>query len=115
MLKKLRTIIYHVNDIAKAKEWYASLTGTQPYFDEHFYVGFEINGCELGLDPDTSKIKPGNHSVAYWSVENIQEAIEKAKRLGASVFSPVANVGGTIEVAVIEDPFGNHVGFIAGA
>lgn len=48
MLNKLRTVIYHVDDIIKAKDWYIQLTGIQPYFDEIFYIGFDINGCELG-------------------------------------------------------------------
>ena len=52
MLQKLRTAIYHVNDLEKATQWYIDLTGIQPYFKELFYVGFDINGCELGLDPD---------------------------------------------------------------
>lgn len=50
----LRTTIYKVNDIAKAKEWYASAFLTQAYFDEPFYVGFNIGGYELGLQPDDS-------------------------------------------------------------
>lgn len=115
MLQKLRTIIYHVNDLGKAKEWYSKLTGLQPYFDEPFYVGFDIDGFELGLDPDMSGIKDGNHTVCYWSVEDIRAAVEKAVGLNAVVVSPVTNVGGTTEVAVVEDPFGNHIGFICGA
>ena len=115
MLSKLRSIIYHVNDIAKAKDWYIKLTGVQPYFDEPFYVGFNINGFELGLDPDMTEIKEGNHAVCYWAVEDIQAAVEKALSLGATIASPVTNVGGTTEVAVMEDPFGNHIGFITGA
>ena len=41
MLQKLRTVIYHTNDLAAAKDWYTSLTGKEPYFDEVFYVGFD--------------------------------------------------------------------------
>ena len=115
MLQKLRTVIYHVHDLAKAKEWYTQLTGSNPYFDEVFYVGFDINGCELGLDPDMSGVKEGNHSVAYWSVEDIDAAVKKATELGAALITPVANVGGTIYTAVIQDPFGNSIGFITGA
>jgi predicted enzyme related to lactoylglutathione lyase len=115
MLQKLRTVIYHVNDLQKARQWYVELTGIQPYFDESFYVGFDINGCELGLDPDLKTSKEGNHSTAYWSVENIHVAVEKAISLGATLISQIANVGGTIEVAVIQDPFGNNIGFITGA
>jgi hypothetical protein len=36
----LRTVIYKVVDLNKAKEWYAKAFNTQPYFDEPFYVGF---------------------------------------------------------------------------
>lgn len=115
MLQKLRTICYHVNDIDAAKKWYTALTGIEPYFDQPFYVGFEINGCELGLDPDMTGIKEGNHTVCYWSVEDIHAAVEKAVSLNAAIITPVTNVGGTIETAVVADPFGNHIGFITGA
>ena len=53
--------------------------------------------------------------MAYWSVDNIHMAVEKAESIGASVVSGIQNVGGTIEVAIIKDPFGNHVGLITGA
>jgi predicted enzyme related to lactoylglutathione lyase len=115
MLNKLRTVVYHAKDIDKAKAWYIALSGMQPYFDEPFYVGFDINGCELGLDPDYTGITNGNHSTVYWSVDDIHAAVDKAVSLNATVIIPVTNVGGTIETAVVEDPFGNHIGFIAGA
>jgi predicted enzyme related to lactoylglutathione lyase len=115
MFQKLRTVIYHVTDLEKAKEWYTSLTGEQPYFDEPFYVGFDINGCELGLDPDMEHIQEGNQTIAYWSVNNIEEAFTHALELEAKIIQPVTNVGGTVETAIVEDPFGNHIGLIAGA
>ncbi|QNA43962.1 VOC family protein [Lacibacter sediminis] len=115
MLQKLRTVIYRTNDLAAAKSWYISLTGKEPYFDEPFYVGFDINGFELGLDPDMSKTQTGNHSTSYWSVDDLQAAVDKAVSLGAIIIDPAHNVGGTIEVAIVEDPFGNHIGFITGA
>lgn len=115
MLNKLRTVIYHVADLQKAKEWYIQLTGIQPYFDEPFYVGFDINGCELGLDPDGTQFTDGNHTVAYWSVDDINAAVDKAVSIGGTIIAPVNNVGGTIEVTTINDPFGNYIGLIAGA
>ncbi len=115
MLQKLRTIIYHVNDLDKAKQWYTALTGINPYFDEPFYVGFDINGYELGLDPDMNGITEGNHSVSYWAVADIHAAVNKAVLHSATIVSPVTNVGGSVETAVVADPFGNHIGFIAGA
>ena len=115
MLQKLRTVIYHVADLAAAKEWYIKATGIQPYFDEPFYVGFDINGNELGLDPSMENITAGNHTESYWAVESAAKAVEKFVGLGATVVQDVTNVGGTIHVAIVADPFGNHIGFIEGA
>ncbi|MBC7873732.1 MAG: VOC family protein [Ferruginibacter sp.] len=115
MLQKLRTVIYHVKDLQAAKEWYAGVTGVQPYFDEAFYVGFDINGCELGLDPSMDNIATGNHTVSYWAVESTKEVSEKFLAAGASLVQGVTNVGGPIHVAIVADPFGNHIGFIEGA
>jgi predicted enzyme related to lactoylglutathione lyase len=114
MFKKLRTVIYHVPDIAAAKEWYIRATGLQPYFDEPFYAGFDINGCELGLDPDQSATVPGNQSVAYWSVDDTHAAASQLTAIGAKLVQPKTNVGGTIFVAIVEDPFGNQIGLIEG-
>jgi len=115
MFKKLRTVIYHVTDLSAAKDWYTRATGIQPYFDEPFYIGFDINGCELGLDPSPETFTNGNHSVCYWSVDDIQASVEKLLALGATEIQAITNVGGTIEVAVLQDPFGNNIGLITGA
>ena len=115
MLQKLRTVIYHVNDLQAAKEWYTRATGTQPYFDETFYVGFDINGYELGLDPSMVHASGGNHTESYWAVASAKEAVEKFVSLGATLVQDVTNVGGTIQIAIVADPFGNHIGFIEGA
>ena len=34
MFKKLRTVIYHVEDLDDAKNWYKNITGIDPYFDQ---------------------------------------------------------------------------------
>jgi len=109
----LRTVIYHVPDLKRAKEWYSSAFGVRPYFDEPFYVGFNIGGYELGLDPDPKGPKPGpGGSVAYWGVQNAEAAVAHFQKAGATVRSPVQDVGEGIRVASVTDPFGNVVGLI---
>ena len=115
MFQKLRTVIYKVKNLEEAKNWYIKITGIQPYFDEPFYVGFDINGYELGLDPDEKGVTGGNQAVAYWAVTGIRDVITRLTAEGATILSPVQNVGGSIEVAVVTDPFGNAVGLIEGA
>lgn len=104
----LRTVIYPVKDLAKARSWYTDVLGIKPYFDEPFYVGFNVGGFELGLDPDTSAQPPGAAGgVAYWGVENADEAWARLLKQGATPASPVREVGGGIRVATVKDPFGN--------
>ena len=112
MFKKLRTVIYHVDDLDKAKTWYTNITGIKPYFDEPFYAGFDINGCELGLDPDSRGIDRGNQSIAYWSVNNIENVVATLTANNATIISPIAGVGEGIKAAVVKDPFGNAIGLI---
>jgi hypothetical protein len=38
-----------VGDLDQAKEWYGVVLGIRPYFDEPFYVGFDVGEFELGL------------------------------------------------------------------
>ena len=54
MLLGLRTAIYHAPDITAGKLWYMKVLGFPPYFDQPFYVGFNVGGFELGLTPDGS-------------------------------------------------------------
>jgi predicted enzyme related to lactoylglutathione lyase len=115
MFNKLRTVIYKTTDLKAAREWYIEATGMQPYFDQPFYVGFDINGFELGLDPDIAGTSPGNNSVAYWAVDEVAVSLDKLVKQGAVVTQPKTNVGGTIFVAIVRDPFGNHIGLIEGA
>jgi predicted enzyme related to lactoylglutathione lyase len=113
MVKGLATVIYHVTDVDRAKAWYAGAFQQQPYFDEPFYVGFNINGYELGLDPNPADGPPGRGgSVAYWLVEDIESAVRHFVGAGASVATASQDVGGGIKVATVTDPFGNLIGLI---
>ncbi|HEV8398377.1 MAG TPA: VOC family protein [Gemmatimonadales bacterium] len=113
MVLGLRTVIYHVPDLAKAKDWYSRAFGVKPYFDEPFYVGFDIGGFELGLDPNTKGVPAGpGGSVAYWKVPKIDAAVQEFTKAGATVKAPVQDVGEDIKVATVADPFGNLIGLI---
>ena len=113
MILGLRTVIYHVPDLQRAKAWYSTVFEVQPYFDEPFYVGFNIGGYELGLDPSPKGTPPGpGGAVAYWGAQDVDAAVQHFTRAGATLVAPVQDVGGDIRVATIADPFGNLVGLI---
>ncbi|MFN4151610.1 MAG: VOC family protein [Candidatus Sericytochromatia bacterium] len=109
----LRTVIYKVQDINKAKEWYSKVFETEPYFDQPFYVGFNIGGYELGLHPSENSTNEKSQSVAtYWGVENIDNAYQNFLDFGAFENEKPHNVGGEIVVATLKDPWGNLIGLI---
>ena len=107
----LATVIYPVPDLDRAKAWYAQAFGQQPYFDQPFYVGFEIAGYELGLLPDEGRPGPDG-GVAYWRVAGIDAAVARFTGAGATIVSEAKDVGEGIKVAVVADPFGNSIGLI---
>jgi predicted enzyme related to lactoylglutathione lyase len=109
----LRTVIYHVPDLAAAKEWYSAATGIEPYFSEPYYVGFEIGGFELGLDPNpNSGISGTGGTTAYWAVADVAQALTNLVSAGGTLKSPAMDVGGGILVGSVLDPFGNELGVI---
>ncbi len=111
LFKGIRTVIYAVDDIERGKDWYANAFGVRPYFDEPFYVGFNIGGYELGLDPHAGASGAGG-STGYWGVDNADVAFAHMIASGATAASPVTETGDGIKVAVVLDPFGNRVGII---
>jgi predicted enzyme related to lactoylglutathione lyase len=113
MFLGLRTAAYQVKDLGKAKAWYSSVLGTQPYFDQPFYVGFNVGGYELGLVPDskcTQARQPAG--IAYWGVEDAQAAYKRLIELGATLQDPIQDVGDGILIGAVHDPFGNTLGII---
>src|SRR6187549_1986689 len=101
----LYTVLYYAPDIAKAKAWYSTVLGIAPYFDQPFYVGFNVAGYELGLDPDATTTPGGGGVVAYWGVSDASAALQRILSLGAIVRTGVQDVGDGIKVATVLDPF----------
>jgi lactoylglutathione lyase len=108
----LRTTIYKVNDLEKAKEWYSKAFQTQPYFDMPFYVGFNIGGYELGLQPEENPLAKSDAVVSYWGVDNVEETFAFFIGLGAFSNEVPQNVGGGLVVATLNDPWKNVIGLI---
>ncbi len=106
----LRTTIYKVNDLSAAKAWYSKVFSTIPYFDEPYYVGYNVGGYELGLQRKDT-IKWENIAVFWW-VEDIESTYAYFKECGAKEVERPMNVGGEIIVATLKDPWDNLLGLI---
>ena len=110
MILGLRTICYPAPDLARGKTWYKKVLGIKPYFDEPFYVGFNVGGFELGLIPDG--VPGADGTQAFWGVADAARELKRLNKLGAKTHEPVKDVGGGILVASVTDPFGNVFGII---
>jgi len=106
----LRTAIYRVPDLDAAKAWYAEATGVTPYFDEPYYVGFNIGGFELGLMPEEGPVTRGTSGVAYWGVTNADSAHARLLELGATPHEPIEDHG--VRIGAVKDPYGNVLGIV---
>ncbi len=109
----LRTVIYRVPDLQEAKKWYSDVFGKGPYFDESFYIGFEIGGYELGLYPDDTPPEEKTDNIeTYWGVTDIKSEHQRFLDKGASEHTGIQNVGGELLVSTLRDPWGNVIGLI---
>lgn len=107
----LRTCAYKVSKLEAGKEWFSRAFGIKPYFDEPYYVGFNIGGYELGLLPGESSPQAEN-VLTYWGVEKIQEAYDHFLSCGATEHEAPNPVGEELMVASVRDPWGNCIGLI---
>ena len=111
MNQGLKTIIYPVKDIARAKALYNKLLGVEPIMDQPYYVGYRLADQDIGLDPNGHKqVMTG--PVGYWNVDDIKKTLQALQDAGAQVHQAVKDVGGGKLVAIVKDPDGNLVGLI---
>jgi predicted enzyme related to lactoylglutathione lyase len=108
-LRGLRTVIYPAPDLAASTAWWTEVLGFGPYFQEPFYVGFEVDGDELGLLPD-AEVADG--ALVYFAVDDVPAELATLVAKGATVAADVADVGGGIVTALARSPQGSLVGLI---
>ena len=72
MLPGLGTVIYKVSNPDKAKAWYSGVFGMAPYFNQSFYVGYNVGGYELGPDPDVKDVTVNTNPITYWGVAGLR-------------------------------------------
>ncbi len=103
-------------DAHKAKDFYRSLFGWEfqsRTVDNITYDLIKTGGKQgagiMQMTPDEAgKIPP--HWLTYIYVDNIDDSVAKAQKLGAKVVVPVTAVEDFGRCAVLQDPTGAHVG-----
>lgn len=111
MTAGIRTIIYPVRDLALAKALYQALLGVEPSTDAPYYVGFTIDGQDIGLDPH-GHAKGMTGPTCYWHVRDIQQSLQLLLDAGARPEQPIQDVGGGKLIASVWDADSNLIGLI---
>ena len=65
----------------------------------------------MGLDPNSAGSGTGGVTV-YWGVADASAALDRLVSLGATQHTSIQDVGDSIRVGTVLDPFGNVLGII---
>jgi predicted enzyme related to lactoylglutathione lyase len=103
-------IIYTVTDLAAAKAIHAALLDTEPHTDQPYYVGFNVDGVEIGLAPRSAEGRPT--PVAHIRVPDLDAALTRVQQAGGVLVEGPHAVGGGNLVATVSDPDGTVLGLI---
>jgi predicted enzyme related to lactoylglutathione lyase len=105
MSPTIRTLVIPVSDLEAAKAVYTALLDA-PHTDEAYYVGYDVNGFEVGLAPDD----PASGPVAYADVEDLDATRASLLAAGATERSAPRQVAPEVRVCVLADTDGNPIG-----
>jgi predicted enzyme related to lactoylglutathione lyase len=108
MNKGIRTIVYPVKDVAKAKSLFRELLGVEPYADDPYYVGFKVGSQDIGLDPNGHQ----EGMTVYYHVDDIKISLQSLLDAGARQVQEIKDIGGGGLLASVEDTDGNIIGLI---
>ncbi len=106
MNQGIKTVIYPVTDIGKAKAMFGKLLGVAPNADQPYYVGFKVGDQDIGLDPNGHK----HGMTAYYTVDDIKGSLQVLLDAGAQVQQEIKDVGMGKLIAAVRDADGNIIG-----
>ncbi len=103
------TVLYPVKDLDRAKATFSALFGAEPHVDSAYYVGYSVEGHEIGLVPnghDQGMAGPE----PFYDVEDITAMLAALQAAGATVVQEPRDVGAGLLVAKVRDTEGNIIG-----
>ena len=103
------TVLYPVKDVAQAKATFSALFGVAPHVDSPYYVGYSVDGHEIGLVPNGHD-QGMSGPEPYYDVEDIVATIAQLETVGSVVIQPPTDVAAGLLVAKLRDTEGNLIG-----
>ena len=109
MGKGLKALVFPTSNLAKSRELLSRVLGIDPVFDDPAYVGFQLGGLDIGLDPN-GKSRGMTGATPMFEVDDIRETVAALTAAGATIVEDVEPVGGGHFIAMLSDPDGNMIG-----
>jgi predicted enzyme related to lactoylglutathione lyase len=106
---EMKTVLYPVEDLEKAKAVFTALLGTDPHVDSKFYIGFSANGAEIGLLP-SGRSQGMTGPEPFYDVDDLDATLAALVAAGAAIVQEPTEVGGGMRVAKAKDADGNLIG-----
>jgi predicted enzyme related to lactoylglutathione lyase len=111
MNEGIKTILYPVNDVNRAKKLFNQLLDSKPHTDTPYYVGYKLGDQEIGLVPNGfSQGMTG--PLGYYHVDDIRKSLQLIVSAGGKVLQEGRDVGGGKLAASVQDSEGNPIGLI---
>ncbi len=101
----IRSLVIPVSDLNAVKAVYTALLGA-PHTDQPYYVGYNVNGFEVALNPAGG----GGGPVAFADVEDLDAARATLMAAGATERDAPREVAPGVRICVLSDLEGNPVG-----
>ena len=111
MASGVKTFIYPVQDLDRAKSVFGALLGAEPDIDSPYYVQFQVGDRRLGLEPG-GHTRGFTGSVGYWEVEDINARVAALLAAGATEHEAPRDIGGGALIASVRDADGNVIGLM---
>ena len=105
MSNAIRSVVIPVSDLDAAKAIYTAAYGT-PHTDESYYVGYNVDGFEIGLNPANDSDGP----VVNLDVDDLEAARQALLDAGAIEKSAPRQVAPGVRICVLADKDGNPIG-----
>lgn len=109
MTIQMKTVLYPVEDIVKAKATFTALFGAEPHVDSPYYVGYSVDGSEIGLIPNGHS-QGMSGPEPYFDVVDITATLAALSATGVDVVQEPKDVGAGLLVAKVRDTEGNVIG-----
>jgi len=114
VLDHFDSVVFFVEDINAAANWYAKILDTQVQYENPSYAFIEFSGGKIGFHPADKLSHSGiSGQTSYWKVEKLSIAIELFTKNGAKLYRGPMKTDLNEHVCILQDPFSSTIGLIS--